>query len=84
MPRFLLLLALLAAPLAGCGSDADHSGDAHAGEPAAAHGSHPGDEHADDDHEVGDHAAGVAPGRTTDDHSDEHADDDHGSSRRSN
>ena len=49
MPRF-LLLALLVAPLAGCGSDADHSGDAHAGEPAAAHGSHPGDEHADDDH----------------------------------
>jgi hypothetical protein len=64
MPRFLLL----AAPLAGCGSDADHSGEVHAG----------------DDHAGDDHAAGDAPGRTANDHSDEHAGDDRGSSSRSN
>ena len=49
MPRF-LLLALLVAPLAGCGSDADDSGEVHAGD------DHAGDDHAGDDHAGDDHS----------------------------
>ena len=51
MNRLILLLALIAAPLAGCGSDADYPSDDHAGD------DHAGDDHAGDDHAGDDHGA---------------------------